>query len=104
MKRREPWFEDQLELDPGKLVFIDETGAATNMARLRGRGRPIGPAPNGFHNCGLVPTTSIPGAPNTSSGDSHPSRSRLRDPTSLSCSALSCSAPADAIDASPQPA
>ena len=37
MKRREAWFEDQLELDPGKLVFIDETGAATNMARLRGR-------------------------------------------------------------------
>ena len=37
LKRREAWFEDQLELDPGKLVFIDETGAATNMARLRGR-------------------------------------------------------------------
>ena len=37
MKRREAWFEDQLELDPGKLVFIDETGAATNLARLRGR-------------------------------------------------------------------
>ena len=37
MKRREAWFEDQLDLDPGKLVFIDETGAATNMARLRGR-------------------------------------------------------------------
>ena len=37
MKRREAWFEGQLELDPGKLVFIDETGAATNMARLRGR-------------------------------------------------------------------
>ncbi len=33
--RREAWFEDQLELDPSKLVFIDETGAATNMARLR---------------------------------------------------------------------
>ena len=37
LKRREAWFEDQLELDPSKLVFIDETGAATNMARLRGR-------------------------------------------------------------------
>jgi len=37
VKRREVWFEDQLDLDPGKLVFIDETGAATNMARLRGR-------------------------------------------------------------------
>jgi transposase len=37
LKQREAWFEDQLELDPSKLVFIDETGAATNMARLRGR-------------------------------------------------------------------
>ena len=37
LKRREAWFEDQLDLDPSKLVFIDETGAATNMARLRGR-------------------------------------------------------------------
>jgi transposase len=37
LKRREAWFEDQLELDPSKLVFIDETGAATNMARRRGR-------------------------------------------------------------------
>jgi hypothetical protein len=42
MKRREAWFEDQLELDPGKLVFIDETGAATNMARLRGRAQGAG--------------------------------------------------------------
>ena len=37
LKRREAWFEDQLDLDPSKLVFIDETGAATNIARLRGR-------------------------------------------------------------------
>jgi len=37
LMRREAWFEDQLELDPSRLVFIDETGAATNMARLRGR-------------------------------------------------------------------
>ncbi len=37
LKRREDWFEDQLDLDPARLVFIDETGAATNMARLRGR-------------------------------------------------------------------
>jgi hypothetical protein len=26
-----------LDLDPGRLVFIDETGASTKMARLRGR-------------------------------------------------------------------
>lgn len=34
---RETWFADQPHLDPAKLVFIDETGCATNMARLRGR-------------------------------------------------------------------
>ena len=31
------WFEGQLDLDPQKLVFIDESGASTKMARLRGR-------------------------------------------------------------------
>lgn len=39
MKRREDWFEGQLDLDPEKLVFIDETWAATNMARQHGRCR-----------------------------------------------------------------
>ena len=34
---REAWFESQLDLDPDTLVFIDETGATTKMARLRGR-------------------------------------------------------------------
>lgn len=34
---REAWFEGQLDLDPERLVFIDETGASTKMARLRGR-------------------------------------------------------------------
>nr|AJW30039.1 transposase [Ochrobactrum sp. LM19] len=37
MSRREDWFESQLELDPERLVFIDETGLNTKMARLRGR-------------------------------------------------------------------
>jgi transposase len=37
LKRRETWFESQLDLDPQHLVFVDETWAATNMARLRGR-------------------------------------------------------------------
>ena len=35
--RRLAWFEAQPELDPARLVFIDETGASTKMARLRGR-------------------------------------------------------------------
>lgn len=35
--RREAWFEGQLDLDPHDLVFIDETGASTKMARRHGR-------------------------------------------------------------------
>jgi transposase len=34
---REAWFEDQLDLDPTRIVFIDETAANTKMARLYGR-------------------------------------------------------------------
>ena len=37
LKRREDWFEGQLDLDPDRLVFIDETWASTNMARGYGR-------------------------------------------------------------------
>ena len=37
LKKRQRWFERQLDLDPERLVFIDETWAKTNMARLRGR-------------------------------------------------------------------
>jgi transposase len=36
-RRREAWFDAQPDLDPEHLVFIDETGATTKMARLRGR-------------------------------------------------------------------
>ena len=39
MKRRQDWFAGQLGLDPAKLVFIDETGASTNLARKGGRCR-----------------------------------------------------------------
>ena len=35
--RREAWFEGQLDLDPERLVFIDETWTSTNMARRHGR-------------------------------------------------------------------
>ena len=34
---REAWFDLQPDLDPAKLLFLDETGATTKMARLRGR-------------------------------------------------------------------
>jgi transposase len=39
MKRRLEWFDGQPDLDPDKLVFIDETGASTNLARKGGRCR-----------------------------------------------------------------
>ncbi len=37
LKRREDWFESQPDLDPGRLVFIDETWTSTKMARTHGR-------------------------------------------------------------------
>jgi hypothetical protein len=32
LKQRQEWFDDQLDLDPERLVFIDETGLNTKMA------------------------------------------------------------------------
>jgi hypothetical protein len=46
---RTAWANVQATLDPEHLVFIDETGTATNMARLRGR------APRGERLVGKVP-------------------------------------------------
>ena len=37
IEAREAWFEGQLDLDPERVVFIDETAAATNMERRYGR-------------------------------------------------------------------
>lgn len=37
MSKRRSWFEAQPDLDPARLVFIDETWTATNMARTHGR-------------------------------------------------------------------
>lgn len=48
---RQLWREGQARLDPEKLIFVDETGCATNMIRLRGRAlrgeRLRGRAPHG---------------------------------------------------------
>lgn len=48
---RERWQANQGLLDPSRLIFIDETGTSTNMARLRGRCRRgqrlIGKVPHG---------------------------------------------------------
>lgn len=38
-RRREAWFDAQPDLDPELLIFVDESGASTKMARLRGRAR-----------------------------------------------------------------
>jgi hypothetical protein len=56
---REAWLEGQIEFDPEKLVFLDETGATTKMARLYGRAlrgervrrRPIEPAASRPFGC-----------------------------------------------------
>ena len=37
LRRRSAWVEGQPDLDPEKLVFVDETGASTKMARRCGR-------------------------------------------------------------------
>jgi len=49
MQARERWRTWQPDLDPNRLVFIDETGTSTKMARLRGR------APRGERLIGKVP-------------------------------------------------
>jgi transposase len=43
------WAGNQASLDPDRLVFIDETGTSTNMARLHGR------APRGERLVGKIP-------------------------------------------------
>ena len=37
LKQRHDWFDSQIDLDPERLVFIDETWTATNMTRSHGR-------------------------------------------------------------------
>jgi transposase len=46
---RTRWRAEQANLDPGKLIFIDETGANTKMVRTRGR------APRGQRLIGREP-------------------------------------------------
>ena len=53
-EEREDWFEGQLDLEPERLVFVDESFATTNMARRYGRAprgvRLRAPIPHGM--CG----------------------------------------------------
>jgi hypothetical protein len=39
LKQRQDWFDGQIDLEPERLVFIDETWTATNMTRSHGRCR-----------------------------------------------------------------
>jgi transposase len=60
-RRRQAWFDAQPDLDPEHLVFIDESGASTKMARLCGR------APRGQRCRAAIPhghwkTTTFVGA------------------------------------------
>ncbi len=48
-RRRRAWFGAQPDLDPERLIFVDESGATTKMARLRGR------SPRGERCCAAIP-------------------------------------------------
>jgi hypothetical protein len=75
---RQDWFEGQLDLDPDRLVFLDETAAHTNMARRYGwapRGERCRAAiPHGHYktttvtaalrSSGLIATALLDGATN----------------------------------------
>ena len=37
LRKRWAWFEEQIDLEPDRLVFVDESWASTNMARRYGR-------------------------------------------------------------------
>ena len=76
MRRRRAWFELQSELDPDRLVFIDETGTSTKMARRCGRSprgeRCRAPVPHGhwktttfvgaLRTCGMTAPMVLDGA------------------------------------------
>jgi len=65
LTRRWAWFESQPDLDPDRLVFVDETWASTNMARTHGRAprgeRLRAPIPHGH----WMTTTFVAGLRNT---------------------------------------
>lgn len=59
------WFDKQLDLDPARLVFIDETWTATNMARTHGRCLKGGRLRMGFPHGHRKTTTLVAGLRNT---------------------------------------
>jgi transposase len=76
LRRRRAWVEIQAELDPDRLVFIDETGTSTKMARRCGRSprgqRCRAPVPHGhwktttfvgaLRTCGMTAPMVLDGA------------------------------------------
>jgi transposase len=58
---RQDWKASQVTLDPAKLVFVDETGANTELVRTRGRG-PKGQRVHGKAPPGHWQTTTFVGA------------------------------------------
>lgn len=55
---RRAWRSNQVKLDPARLVFIDESGAKTNMTRLRGRA-PRGERLHAGAPCGRWESTTM---------------------------------------------
>ena len=61
LRRRRAWFELQPDLEPERLVFIDETGASTKMARLAAGHRVANvAAPPYLTDIGRPPPSSAP--------------------------------------------
>lgn len=65
LKQREDWFESQLDLDPERLVFIDETWASTKHGRRR-TWRVVMAAANAANGCAWASLTAT-GKPRPSS-------------------------------------
>ena len=65
LEKRQCWFKAQLDLDPERLVFIDETWTATNMARTHGRCRKGERLRMGFPHGHRKTTTLVAGLRNT---------------------------------------
>jgi len=66
-ERRKEWRERIATVPPESLLFLDETGAKTNMTRLYGRARKgtraVGSAPYGrWHTTTLIGAVGVEGA------------------------------------------
>jgi hypothetical protein len=57
---REDWFERQPDLDPDRLVFLDETAATTKMVRRYGRLHAVSAAGSPYLTGTIRPPPSPP--------------------------------------------